>query len=303
MKAKESAPNIHDNDERQCEMNLRNKAIVFLPVILICTLCGCNNSITKPHHKIAFKDMNHKLSPSEVAHVLVNDLIAGFRVVPLAIAHGNEIIDHLRSETENFDLLNSRNAFWLAEVFAANETPEGRTLLFELLQNNNIYAKLIGAVGLAGQGMLDEDSRQFLVKLANETEDHASVQLAILALGKDGNKASLPVILQHLKRRPGYYHTHKQACQALASIGHTEAVLPLREAMQDEMFHALYHAFFALVELGDSDVAVELAIRRVDAQFRGYPSGDIVRALEEYTGKKYGFNQKRWKKWLEAEGH
>ena len=95
------------------------------------------------------------------------------------------------------------------------------------------------------------------------------------------------------------YWYHAYACEALARISSTDAIPALRDCLRSEEFYALPSAFRTLIALGDRE-AVPLAIARMTPDIKDKNSGFVVRELKRVTGKSYGYDQAKWRKWWES---
>ena len=240
-------------------------------------------------------------TPDKTARTLVHDEKMGGRATGKAIQHGDAILPLIRRESEDFTLLNSRNTLRIAEVLAAIRTDQSHAMLTDLYSRTDPIARLVGAVGLARCGDLPGPFGEgtLLVTTVREDRSQTETQLAITALGWAKDKEALPCLLDLLKRRPTDYSYHAKACVAVARIRSADATPVLRDCLASEEFHALPHAFRALVALGDRE-AVPLAIARVTPEIREYNSGLVVRELKKVTGKSYGYNRASWEEWWDS---
>ena len=92
----------------------------------------------------------------ETAKILVHDDKFGGRAEQKAIRYGDSILPFIQSESANFEKLNGRNSFWIAEVLGKIQTDKSRSILSDLYSRTNQIAKLTGAVGLLEQGAFPE---------------------------------------------------------------------------------------------------------------------------------------------------
>lgn len=245
-------------------------------------------------------------SLGQTAHILVHDRKFGMRAKEKAIEGGDAILPWIRYESRNFELLDNRNAFWIAEVLGATETDRSRKILIDLYSRTSALARLTGAVGLARHGALpdpiDENSflvqnvRTFLSQNARMDPHQTETWLSIIALGWTGDEKALPCLFDLLEKRPIDYWHHAHACEALARIRSKEAIPVLRDCLKSEQFYALPSAFRTLITLGDRE-AVPLAIARVTPEIQGSNSGFIVGELEKVTGQSCGDDPAQWEKW------
>ncbi len=234
----------------------------------------------------------------ETAQILVHDLKFGARAKQKAIEYGDDILPLIKKESNDFQELNGRNAFWIAEVLGAIRTQKSRSVLNDLYYRTDTVAKLTAAVGLAQHGALPDpiDEQSFLIQTVRNDPGQTETHLAIIALGKTKDPKALPCLLDLLGRRPMDYWHHAYACEALARIGSPDAIPVLRDCLKSDQFDALPAAFRACVSLGDRE-AVPLAIARVSPELKRYNSGFVVEELTKVTGKSYGYNRKKWEKW------
>jgi len=232
----------------------------------------------------------------ETAQILVHDDKFGMRAKQKAIQDGDSILPLIKKKSENFTILNGRNAFWIADVLGAIRTDRSHMILIDLYSRTNVIARLTGAIGLAQQGALPDpiDENSFLVKTVRTDPEQTETQLSIISLGWTKDRKALPCLLDILKRRPIDYWHHAYACEALARIGSPDAIPVLRDCLAAKEFYALPSAFRTLIALGDRE-AIPLAIARVTPEIKN--ENFLVRELERVTGKSYGYDQARWKKW------
>jgi len=236
-------------------------------------------------------------SPEETAHILIQDLVFGMRAREKAIEYGDLILPPLIRESKNFQELNTRNSFWIAEVLGEIKTEKCRTILNDLYSRSETLTKLTAAIAMARQGLLqDPGATSLLIAIVQNDTDETETQLAIIALGWTRRQSALTCLLELLKNRSLNYWHHAYACEAVARIDAPEAIPALRDCLRSEGFFALPEAFRALVTLGDIE-AVPLAIERISPKIRDFNSGFIVDELEEVTGKSFGYDQDRWMRW------
>lgn len=253
------------------------------------------------------------VTPTQTAHILVEDSKFGMRALGMGIYWGDEVLVPLREASNDFRLLNSRNAFWVGELLAKNQSRSSNELSLDLYKRESLIPKLVGAIGLAAHNNLPKEafqqngvlrkilvSEESLYRLMPDGQktyaDTSPLELALIAAKYARSIDSVPDIIALIEKRPLPFWVHAHAADALGAIGDQRAVLPLEMAMRASDFYALPNAFRALVTLS-SDLAVPLAIERISPEIKGMGSGYLVRELENATGKSYGFDQARWKEW------
>lgn len=271
---------------------MKTRYIALLMVLAV--VAGCAGWLYRQYQKV----FGPGGSLEETARILVHDSKFGMRAKQKAIRHGDEILPLIQKESHDFTILNGRNAFWIADVLGKIRTDHSRTILADLYSRTNAIARLTGAIGLAQHKALPDpvDENSFLVRNVLTGSSETETQLSIIALGWAKNEEALPCLLWLLKQRPINYWHHACACEALARIGSRKAIPVLRDCLRSDQFHALPSAFRALIALGDRE-AVPLTIARVTPEIRGKNSGFVVRELKKVTGKSYGYDPARWKKW------
>jgi hypothetical protein len=236
----------------------------------------------------------------ETAKILVHDDKFGGRAEQKAIRYGDSILPLIQSESANFEKLNGRSSFWIAEVLGKIQTDKSRSILSDLYSRTNQIAKLTGAIGLLEQGAFPEKitTNCLLVQIVrnNSVKTETETELAIIALGYSSDTNALPCLLDLLRNQPSGYWLHAYACDAVAQIGSREAIPVLEDCLKSEKFYALPNAFRALITLGDKR-AVPLVIDRISPDIKDKNSGFVVSELKKVTGKSYGFDQDAWKKW------
>jgi len=251
----------------------------------------------------ALEDQAAVRVPRVAARVMIEDRTFGARTVDVAIAYGNRILDPLREASKDFEALDDRNAFWIAEVLAAVQTKRCRALLDELWSRDRPYDRMVAAVALAAHGAypepLDDDS--LLVRTARQRPSapgdiEALTELAVIGLGKTGDQRMTPILAGILRSDPRSYSIEAYACGSLTALGSPAAIEILRDCLRREDFWALPEALRGLIRLGDP-TAVPLAIRRIDPSLEGTNSGLIVDELAEVTGQRFGHDRDRWMKW------
>jgi hypothetical protein len=241
------------------------------------------------------------VTSSDTARILVHDDKFGARAIDKAILHGDSILPIIQWESNNFQLLNNRNSFWIAEVLGSIKTPRSKAIMMDLYSRTDLTARLVASIGLAKQGIFPDaiNEQSFLVKVVQKDGFNDNYQLAIIALGWTKNRNALPCLLDLLRKRNIDYWDHAYACEAVSRIHSSEAIPVLRDCLRSEGFYALPQAFSALVSLGDRD-AVPLAIARIGPDLRGYNSGDVVNELERVTGESFGYEQSKWNEWWKS---
>lgn len=252
------------------------------------------------------------VTPSQTAGILVGDWKFGSRALAVAPLWGDRILEPMRAKSNDFTRLRGRNAIWVAEVLAQRPSPAGHAMSRSLFAHDSALQSMVGAVGLAGQGLLPasefraggrvnrvlQDARLFADSAASQQQQEGVVQLAIIAT-KYARATDSVGDLAGLLSTPQDYWTHAGACEALAVIGGPAAREALRTALRDSTFHALPHAFRGLVTLQDS-LAIPLAIERVSPELVGNNSADLVQELEDVTDQKFGFDREAWRHWWQG---
>ncbi|MDD2816163.1 MAG: hypothetical protein PHP00_10585 [Thiotrichaceae bacterium] len=258
--------------------------------------------------------MSIPITPNQVAYVLVNDMKDGGVAVSPAEFYGNIILEPLRANSNDFNKLNRINSVRLAEVLVSSPSPEKFRLAIELFnRNENIYAKLVGSIGLIANGYdVGEINEQSLIVQAAMGElkfikkDYESYQLrkdrysvlGIIGLSKTKNRKVLSYLFKILDVIPEDYVRHSQACKALEELSYIEAVPILEQKMLDVKFDYILHAFRALLRL-DKDKAIKSAITRIAIDTSNKQQiNKLISALEKATGERFGADTKAWLNWL-----
>lgn len=261
-------------------------------------------------------------TPQSTARTLVHDRKWGMRAKKYAIRYADEVIPHIRSESEDFKLLNSRNSFWVADVLGAIDSKLAKQTLRELYARKELTPRLVGSIGLGMHGLPPniEEEGSFLLHTAvnysssvgtgygatpHETFDGAKrvlcwhSKLAIIALGYSQNVRALDPVHAVLED-PNRNSTNAVACQALARLHFEEKSIPvLRASLESQEFYALPDVFRALVCLGDKQ-AIPLAIERIGKDLEGTSSAFIIDELSRVTGKFYVYDKQRWSQWWKS---
>ena len=251
------------------------------------------------------------------ARILIEDRKFGMRALGMCHYWGDQVIEPIREASDNFRRLNIRNAFWVAEFLAKNQSSQSDELSLELYRRDTLIPRLAGAIGLAAHNKLPKDAFQqdseFRRILTGEEypyrtdssgkewhTDTGILELTLIAAKYAQSRDSVPEVIALIEKRPLPYGVHAYAADSLGAIGDQRAVQPLEAAMQSPDFHALPNAFRALVALS-SGRAVPLAIERISPEIQDMNSGFLVNELEVATGKNFGFDQARWKEWWAAQ--
>lgn len=240
------------------------------------------------------------LTPQSSAAILIHDPKFGFRALGRANAYGDNFIDALRSESNDFQDLDNRNSFWVAEVLGSRDSPLAISTAKELYARAGKFQYLTGAVALASNHQLEHvfDPQSKVVEALDDTEDSTVPELALIALGKTKDVRAVPLIEKKLGNTKDYWISAR-ASEALGEIGDTSARRALENALRNEKFYALPEAFKALVKLGD-DNAIPLAIARINPGIKNMNSGFVVNKLQKVTGKRYGYDREAWQKWWDS---
>jgi hypothetical protein len=247
--------------------------------------------------------------------MLVNDMKDGGIAVSPAEFYGNSILEPLRRNSNDFNKLNHTNSVRLVIVLTSSPSPEKFRLAIELFnRNENIYAKLVGSIGLIANGYdTEEINEQSLIvqaaigELKFVKEDYESYEtriikysaLGIIALSKTKNRKVLPYLFNILNNAtPRMERLHWQACNALEELGYVEAVPLLEQKMLDVKFDYILHAFRALLRI-DKDKAIKSAITRIAIDTSNKQQMEkLISELEKATGKSFGSDTKAWLNWL-----
>lgn len=221
-------------------------------------------------------------------------------VIERAEQCGDSVLMPLVEATDNFSHLSGASAPWMAEVLGTIRSEASQKILTDLFNRRNGLARMVGAAGLTAHGKYPEEieAQKLLAKIAQKGSD-AESQLALLALSKTVSDDALPILLSILEKRHVNYGYHAEACDAVARMQAREAIPILRQALADPTFHALPHAFRALITLGDT-IAVPLAIERISPSIESKNEGFVVRELEKVTGRNFGYSRERWLQWWRA---
>jgi hypothetical protein len=253
------------------------------------------------------------VTPVQTAQILIQDRKFGMRALGMGNYWGDKIFNPLREASNNFDRLDNRNAFWVAELLAKNQSSRSIELSLELYKRDNLNSKLVGAIGLAAHNQLPKDAFQQngeLQKILVGEEylyqpnssgkkwyaDTSLIELTLVAAKYARSKDSVQDIIALIEKRPLPYWVQAHAAEALGAIGDPRAILPLENAMRSSDFKALPDAFRALITLS-SEHAVPLAIERISPEIEGRNSEFLINELEVETGKNFGSDQARWKEW------
>ncbi len=253
------------------------------------------------------------VTPAQTAQILIQDRKFGMRALGMGNYWGDKIFNPLREASNNFHRLDNRNAFWVAELLAKNQSARSVELSLELYKRDDLTSKLVGAIGLAAHNQLPKDafqqhgelqkilvSEEYLYRPDSSGKkwyaDTSIIELTLVAAKYARSSDSVPDIIALIEKRPLPYWVHAQAAKALGAIGDSRAILPLENAMRSSDFNALPDAFRALITLS-SKQAVPLAIERISPEIQGKNSGFLVKELEVVTGKNFGLDQARWKEW------
>ena len=255
------------------------------------------------------------ITPTQTAKIIAHDSKFGMRATGAAIFFGDSFIHALKSESQDYELVNGRNAFWIIEILSEKETDVSHAAAVELYGDQNLKTKLAGAAVLAKYGDLSKHEflpdgliydilvkKQYGEKSENSFKDSDYIELALQATVNANNKDMIPYIISILNDRPSPYWSHAKACDALAELNAIEAIPVLKEAMKSDEFYALPNAFNALAKLGEKD-AVPLAISRIGPDIEGKNSGFVIDELEKFTGQSFGKDKVAWERWWHEESN
>lgn len=249
------------------------------------------------------------ITPNQTARIIVHDHKFGSRAKGAAIFFGDAFVHALKRESENYRLVNTRNAFWIADILSQKETDISHAAAVELYGNDNLSSRLAGAAVLAKYGDLGIhefspeglihrilDNPQTFEENENSLRDSEYVELALKVTVNANARQMIPQIMGILKQRASPYWAHAIACDALAALNAKSAIPLLVESLQSEDFFALPNAFKALTRLGE-DKAVPLAIARLGPEIEGKNSEILVDELEKRTGESFGNDKAAWEAW------
>ena len=240
----------------------------------------------------------------ETARILVDDSKFGGRAQARAVYDGDAILPSLTRESRNFEKLNGRNSFWIAEVLGGIKTERSKSIATDLYRRSDRLPHLVGAVALAEAGGLDEKGVNDLIAIVIAGQNEDEEELAMLALGKAHARAAGPILVELLSKDGDGrdYWRHAYACDAVARIGYREAIPVIQSRLRSQKFYDLPNAFRALISLGDRE-AVPLAIARITPSIQNYNSGFVVNELERVTGRHFGYNKQAWTEWWKSVEH
>lgn len=241
------------------------------------------------------------ITPKLAARNLIHELTFGGSSIGRCIFFADRVLPHLKTESNDYTLLNTRNSAWVAEVLGSIRTEASLAVVQELYSRPPGYAKLVGATGLSMHGKFTDsiDESSFLVQCLRgrvSEMDDTQIELATVAAGHAGRKEAVPYLLEALNRRHRNYWINAELAEALGTIGDQRAVEPLKSCMKDESFYALREAFRALIALGERE-AVPLAIARITPEGSDYDSAWIVAELSKATDQNFGHDRQRWETW------
>ena len=255
------------------------------------------------------------ITPTQTAKIIVNDSKFGGRAIGVAVLYGDSFIHAFKRESNDFELVNGRNAFWIVEILSENKTDVSHSAAAELYASEDLKTKLAGAAVLARYSELSKkefspggliyevlENKKYGEKAENSFRDSDYIELALLATVSANAKDMVPFIVSILNDRPSPYWAHAKACDALALLNAKEAIPALIEAMNSEEFYALPNGFKALAKLGVKD-AIPLAISRIGPEIEGKNSGFVIDELEAFTGESFGNNRSAWEAWWREESN
>lgn len=253
-------------------------------------------------------------SPEKTAENLVHDRKWGINAVRKAIEYGDKIIPLIKFESNDFQKLDNRNSFWIAEVLGSIDSELARDTSKALYARKERPMKLVGAIGLcmhgSNLGPFDEDS--LLVKTVRENrkppaggfglENSVEKELAIIALGYSKSDTALRCLHDILPGEVAYWR-QRSICEALARIKSPSSIPELRKCLKDSEFSAIESAYRASICLGDRE-AMHLAIEWLsDNGTRKYHEEELIDELQKVTRKWWNGRKKPdWQKWWEKEG-
>lgn len=247
-------------------------------------------------------------TPEETARILVEDRKFGFRGMKNIQKRKDDLLDPLRSASNDFTRLDNRNSVWIAEVLARNRSPKSLAIAKELYERTPITTRLVGATALAAHGILPGttfDDRGLLADVIRNydreplTAGETDLHLAVTTMEYSHDDRAVPFLILVLQWRNVARRTQAKASLALEKIGHPvakQAIPTLISALGDPQFYAVPEAFNALIALGDRR-AVPLAIERLDVDIEERRKRPLVDALEAVTGEENGLDQEAWRAW------
>jgi hypothetical protein len=240
--------------------------------------------------------------------------------------YGDAIIPALKEVSEDFAHMNTFNAVLIAEVLAAIETPLSLHTCRALYASESELHQLVGAVGLAEHGVIDNLEREFripieVLSLAQERDNWERdrmgqhecpdltlrLQLAILALGNTRSGQAIPYLrrilrINAIQSTDNTPHIHEWICEALQKIGDREAIPVLSERLVDPRFRATEYAFNALYSLSPHK-AISATIQRIRTEIIDHRFdvwGTLVQKLEAVTHQHFYDDYDAWQRWWET---
>ncbi|MGK7888157.1 MAG: HEAT repeat domain-containing protein [Leptolyngbyaceae cyanobacterium] len=266
-----------------------------LPILIVLVLGMMVSLIRYVYDRSRF-ELGPGRTPAETAQILVHDWKCGRRAQKKAIQDGDHLLGFLRQETRNFDFASCMETqiLLLAEVLSAIQTEQSREILTELFHRTDIWSRLVGAAGLAQQGVFPDviDEQAWLVQQVRQQPNNHKTILAIRALGFTQQQAAVPCLLDHLK----HYGPQPDVCTALARLRSPEAIPVLKDCFNKA--NALL--FRALITLGDRN-AVPMAIAQINRQHhQSQTMKRLITELQWVTGQSYHYNQAKWQRWWQS---
>lgn len=242
-------------------------------------------------------------TPESTAQILIHDRKFGFRALEKAKSYDDSIIVAIQAASNDFEDLDNRNAFWVADVLGARSSALSISTAAKLYASNVELQFLVGAIALAANNQLNDafSPTSKVLKVLGSSSRSPEIELAIIALEKTKDVRAVPYLIKILKNTSYGYWVQARSCHALEEIGDSGSIVALEEALKEPSFHALPKAFKALVKLGSRN-AVPLAISRVSPELEGTNAEDLIKELEKSTGKNFGFDRSAWETWWATEG-
>jgi hypothetical protein len=185
----------------------------------------------------------------------------------------------------------------MVEALGRSGATEAVPLLMELMKDpkrnlDHVAAEALGAIGPV--------ATKALVELAGGS-DQRLVERALVALGRGGDAAALPVLLNHSKsEKPQLRELAARALGGCKDPGAGARLIEMLKDMQKPVLIAVCDALGQRKERAAVQPLVDLILRSV----KELKDNDIRcaagRALEAITGEQHGPYEQRWKKALDG---
>jgi hypothetical protein len=184
-------------------------------------------------------------SPQQAAQIVIHDRELGNRAVDKCKSYGDQVLPYLRAESDNFNLINQGNAHRVADILGATKTEASLIILRELYSRKEDYPRLVGAIGLAMHGKLEEPASDnaFLINCLNSyvraLDNSSKAELAIIAMGKSANKEYVPYLIKKLLKPEQARQIYGYIIEAFGDIGDKQAIEPLKEFISNSSIPSL----------------------------------------------------------------